>query len=505
MSYTKHPYVFGYTVTVDDMKDMDNGIFNNDAEITKIKNGQTTVNKAISADNATSAGDAAKLGGHPASDYATTATVTALADDVSVSKAELVVLGWNVPSGMPVKNTVENGVFTQKVGRLELGSVNYEYNATLSADGIYPFVVSGMNYGADSINVFCDKYRVIRSTNWNLNNGEIVTIKSVNALRIRDTSCTSINAIKAKTSGVYLYYELAEYKTYTLADYPSTDIKSAELQALGWCVPSEMQIKNTLANGVLTQRVGRVDLGSLNWSYEASNNVFYAPFGTARSTSVYGYDCYTSKYNKASATALWNGTAVGISVCPSAISTTPRIYVRDTAFNSADAFRSAVSGMYLYYELTTLITHNITDMPSQKSMISDEWDSSKTYAVGSYCIYQNALYECLVQNNGQNPSTATSYWRKTSVAEKLNLDIGTYFVSCFVSNDGNYLRLMYNFSNKTMAKNLTINRINVSNIGDVSTSLFSISKSDTGFTLYTTDATMRSYSNRVFSVNITVS
>jgi len=33
-------------------------------------------------------------------------------------------------------------------------------------------------------------------------------------------------------------------------------------------------------------------------------------------------------------------------------------------------------------------------------------------------IYRNTLYECLIANSGQNPSTATSYWKKTSVAEK---------------------------------------------------------------------------------------
>lgn len=53
-----------------------------------------------------------------------------------------------------------------------------------------------------------------------------------------------------------------------------------------------------------------------------------------------------------------------------------------------------------------------------QSMVSDEWESSSTYAVGDYCIYNNSLWKCLVQHSGQTPVEGT-YWTMVSVAEEV--------------------------------------------------------------------------------------
>ena len=55
---------------------------------------------------------------------------------------------------------------------------------------------------------------------------------------------------------------------------------------------------------------------------------------------------------------------------------------------------------------------------SVSSVISDAWNASITYAVGQYCIYNNSLWKCLVQNNGQTPTEGT-YWTKVSVANEI--------------------------------------------------------------------------------------
>ena len=54
----------------------------------------------------------------------------------------------------------------------------------------------------------------------------------------------------------------------------------------------------------------------------------------------------------------------------------------------------------------------------EKEIISDEWNASITYAVGQYCIYNNSLWKCLVQHNGQTPTEGT-YWTKVSVANEI--------------------------------------------------------------------------------------
>lgn len=53
--------------------------------------------------------------------------------------------------------------------------------------------------------------------------------------------------------------------------------------------------------------------------------------------------------------------------------------------------------------------------------VGDEWDSTKTYAVGDYCIYRNALYRCKVQHVNQAP-TSTTYWTATTLVKELGHD-----------------------------------------------------------------------------------
>ena len=61
---------------------------------------------------------------------------------------------------------------------------------------------------------------------------------------------------------------------------------------------------------------------------------------------------------------------------------------------------------------------NKADLTALSNTISDAWKASTTYAVGQYCIYNNSLWKCLVQNKGQTPKTGT-YWKKVSVGNEI--------------------------------------------------------------------------------------
>lgn len=121
----------------------------------------------------------------------------------------------------------------------------------------------------------------------------------------------------------------------------------ASLKYLGWTVPREMPIKNYVsADGKFHQRVGRVDLGSLDWtsdSYAPSH--FYTQLTGIKSygESVKG-NIWTSKYTTVTSSAMSNKTIA---------SANGYIAIDDTAYTDATAFRSAMSGTYLYYELAT--------------------------------------------------------------------------------------------------------------------------------------------------------
>ena len=45
---------------------------------------------------------------------------------------------------------------------------------------------------------------------------------------------------------------------------------------LGWNVPAECPVQNIVSNEVFTQKVGRVDLGTLDWSYSSEYKRFSA-------------------------------------------------------------------------------------------------------------------------------------------------------------------------------------------------------------------------------------
>ena len=125
------------------------------------------------------------------------------------------------------------------------------------------------------------------------------------------------------------------------------------------------------------------------------------------------------------------------------------LYVDASNFNINDlnniSITSPTNGQTLVYDSTTQkwkngegsvspidnLTSNSTTQPLsanqgrvlnnqklEKEIISDAWNASTTYAVGQYCIYNNSLWKCLVQNKGQTPKTGT-YWTKVSVANEI--------------------------------------------------------------------------------------
>ena len=56
---------------------------------------------------------------------------------------------------------------------------------------------------------------------------------------------------------------------------------------------------------------------------------------------------------------------------------------------------------------------------SSEAMISDEYDSTKTYTVGDYCIYDNTLYKCKTAISTPEEWNA-SHWDATIVTDELS-------------------------------------------------------------------------------------
>ena len=115
--------------------------------------------------------------------------------------------------------------------------------------------------------------------------------------------------------------------------------KLVEQKMLGWTVPSECPIQNYVdSDGVFHQIVGRVDLGSLDFEYSASDGWFQVIFETKYKDTAYCNKYITNDYNQKKDKTISN----------------PGMYivVIDSSYTDETVFKSAMQGVYLYYGLT---------------------------------------------------------------------------------------------------------------------------------------------------------
>ena len=133
-----------------------------------------------------------------------------------------------------------------------------------------------------------------------------------------------------------------------------------DIKMLGWAVPRECPIQNEVNGNQFIQKVGRVDLGSLNWRDDTANyKRFYSivdfKFGSPNRRCkcyLFGYD---AKYNDESLDLSWNK----VIYCGYLGDGTNRVFVHLTSYTDANAFKQAMQGQYLYYEVATPINKTI--------------------------------------------------------------------------------------------------------------------------------------------------
>jgi len=157
-------------------------------------------------------------------------------------------------------------------------------------------------------NFLCDKYQVVNMTYAN----------SDYTAQIPDKSITVIS------NGNYLY------------------IKDSSIS-------SASEITGTLLNPITPQvtriqkkHLGIVDLGKLSWVYDSSNQIMYTDSLNntllGNTTNLY---CSLYMYDSSADSSMKNMTMKTSSV---------RLKIKNTSFTSANAFKSAMTGVYLFYE-----------------------------------------------------------------------------------------------------------------------------------------------------------
>ena len=133
-----------------------------------------------------------------------------------------------------------------------------------------------------------------------------------------------------------------------------------ELSMLGWSVPKECPIQNEVNGNQFTQKVGRVDLGSLAFQYDTTEGHermrTVSVLQGAKGALVNNIgNIYTSIYTRSSANYTYlHRTDKTISIDDYCV-----IWIYDTSYTDASTFKQAMQGQYLYYELAAPITTTI--------------------------------------------------------------------------------------------------------------------------------------------------
>lgn len=262
------------------------------------------------------------------------------------------------------ENSVSDGI---KIGTITLGEQSFDvYAPTSSAGGstvsVVPKTLTGTNIA--EITVDGTTYQLYAPTSGG-GSGSTVTAEATL------TEGTQIGKITIDGTETILYAPTASAITVdnalsatsenpvqnkvVKAEFTQQSAEMLDIKMLGWSVPKECPIQNEVNGNQFVQKVGRVDLGSLDWvSVDTntslyttsikdiktlSNNVFLLGY------SVTSYDIETSKM-----------TNKNIKMSGS---DKQDFYIKNDSYTNLDSFKQAMQGQYLYYELATPITRTI--------------------------------------------------------------------------------------------------------------------------------------------------
>lgn len=109
-----------------------------------------------------------------------------------------------------------------------------------------------------------------------------------------------------------------------------------------------------------------MDLGTLNWNFNATSGVgnhFYGRIDPAKFKylGAFGTTVYNVLYSKYRTVSRSSSVFVDKTITIDGVNTiVSQIQVKDTAYTDATAFKQAMSGVILYYELATPIVTDIS-------------------------------------------------------------------------------------------------------------------------------------------------
>lgn len=165
--------------------------------------------------------------------------------------------------------------------------------------------------------------------------------------------------------GIYKSDTMPAYAPYHSNVYPIPETIRA-LPGYGW---SAGTAKNYVdyENKRYVQCVGNMDLGTLDWKFNTTSavgNHFYAPAKhlNFKYLGAFGTTIYNALCSKYRTVARSSNVFVDKTLTIDGVTVVSQIQVKDTAYTDATAFKQAMQGVIMYYELESPIVTDISDL-----------------------------------------------------------------------------------------------------------------------------------------------
>jgi hypothetical protein len=148
-----------------------------------------------------------------------------------------------------------------------------------------------------------------------------------------------------------------------------------------------------LPDGTVNRRYGIVDLGTLNWSYMGvAEKGFYTD-----AIFKYSSNIMCINYVQCDGSEIFAGTAPNKTI---GLSSNGRLRIKDTAYTDATNFKTAMSGVYLLYELATPTTE--TAEPYHNIQLCDDFGTEEFVSTGIVPVGHKTRYPANLRDKLQH-------------------------------------------------------------------------------------------------------
>lgn len=252
---------------------------------------------------------------------------------------------------------------------VDLGTLNWTYTQTTNYS-VFEAPINGMfNPTTPSerlSGLLCSKYPISTQPSYATMDDKSM-LRLAGKIIIKDGTFTDATAFKSSMSGVLLCYKLADPtqgNTIAIKTDNGTDVNGT-MATFTTGTPlrgvPDTSVRDIMAwngsAGTVTNKCSELDLGTLNWSYSSNYNVFWANITDLNYIADSNDNILCSKYANS---PTQSSAAPDKTIYTRISGENPGVGIKDSDYTDATAFKAAMDGVKLIYELTTPTTEQLT-------------------------------------------------------------------------------------------------------------------------------------------------